>query len=157
MNNISSVTKRDLKDLLDNGFMLSRKIQRYDMYDRPFMDEEEYLTKVSCCGRLSEVEFSSRAYDLTSLPSDDRRFSNAEQDIWQHTINNDDWLSGRVFNDHRFKILSGTDVDFLKFIVEIFNPVVRVESEPWKELLTLVNKLLSYYGYEYELIQGEMV
>jgi hypothetical protein len=31
---------------------------------------------------LDEIAFLSRIFDLTSLPSHDSRFQNAEQDIW---------------------------------------------------------------------------
>lgn len=43
-------------------------------------------------GTLDEVRFLSRLYDLNNLPSHDPRFATAEQDIWQHCINNPvDW------------------------------------------------------------------
>jgi hypothetical protein len=42
-------------------------------------------------GRLSEVEFLGRIWNLQSMPSRDRRFENAYWDIWQHRVNNDDW------------------------------------------------------------------
>jgi hypothetical protein len=48
-------------------------------------------------GTLDDVEFLSRLYDLTSLPSSDSRFKDAAGDIWQHCINNDDWESDWVF------------------------------------------------------------
>ena len=38
-------------------------------------------------GRLEELEFLSRVWDLEAMPSTDARFDNAHGDIWQHTVN----------------------------------------------------------------------
>ena len=38
-----------------------------------------------------EIEFLNRLYNLKLMKSHDSRFSNAEEDIWQHTINNQDY------------------------------------------------------------------
>lgn len=45
-----------------------------------------------------------RLYDLGKMPSNDTRFINAEQDIWQHTVNNDDYSYCWVFEDERFSL-----------------------------------------------------
>lgn len=42
-------------------------------------------------GKLSELDFLKRIYNLEQLPSYDGRYLNAEGDIWQHTVNNDDY------------------------------------------------------------------
>lgn len=70
--------------------------------------------------------------DLKSLPSYDSRFSNAEGDIYQHTISNDDYLYGWVIKDERFQLENGDDETCLKFICEIFHPAVRDEKGYWK-------------------------
>lgn len=111
-------------------------------------------------GRLSEVDFLSRIYDLKSMPSTDSRFKDAEGDIWQHTVNNDDWDTYWVFSDSRFKLDNGSDEPLLKFLCEMFNPFVRSEDQPWREFLKIINKLLNTDGYElYEMnhISGRAV
>ena len=62
-------------------------------------------------GRLSEIEFLSRIFPLREMPSTDPRpeFTNAQDDIWQHRINNRDWDDDWIFFDKRFKLLSGDD------------------------------------------------
>lgn len=50
-------------------------------------------------GRLEEIDFLKRLYDLERMPSFDSRFANAEQDIWQHTVNNDDYPYCWVFEE----------------------------------------------------------
>ena len=76
MNRITEITKRDILDLFQNGLEIDEFFQTrtvtYNYY-----------------GRLEEIDFLKRLYDLERMPSFDSRFANAEQDIWQHTVNND--------------------------------------------------------------------
>jgi len=83
------------------------------------------LEGINLYGRLEETEFLSRIWDLNSMPSTDSRFKNAIGDIWQHTVNNDDWESGWVFSDSRFNLMRGDDETFLRFLCESIHPVVR--------------------------------
>ncbi len=55
--------------------------------------------------RLEETKFLGRLFDLETIPSTDPRFKNAQGDIWQHRVNNDDWDSDWVFDDPRFNLL----------------------------------------------------
>lgn len=101
-----------------------------------------------CYGRLTELDFLKRIYDLKALPSYDSRFNNAEGDIWQHTINNNDYENGWIFEDERFGLLNGEDDVLLKFLCTVFHPAVRVENGNWKRFLDETNKLLRADGYE---------
>lgn len=101
-----------------------------------------------CYGKLSELDFLKRIYDLKTLPSYDDRFSDAEGDIWQHTVNNDDYENGWIFEDERLGLLNGDDEVLLKFLCTVFHPAVRVENGYWKEFLKKVNELLKEDGYE---------
>lgn len=47
------------------------------------------LDGVAWFGRLADVEFLQRLFDLRALPSQDSRFEDAAGDIWQHRVNND--------------------------------------------------------------------
>ena len=73
MNRITEITKRDILDLFQNGLEIDEFFQTrtvtYNYY-----------------GRLEEIDFLKRLYDLERMPSFDSRFANAEQDIWQHTV-----------------------------------------------------------------------
>lgn len=86
MNRITEITKRDILDLFQNGLEIDEFFQTrtvtYNYY-----------------GRLEEIDFLKRLYDLERMPSFDSRFANAEQDIWQHTVNNDDYPYCWVFED----------------------------------------------------------
>ena len=48
--------------------------------------DEINLAKLNWAGRLEEQAFLARLYDLTSMPSRDPRFSDADGDIWQLII-----------------------------------------------------------------------
>lgn len=101
-----------------------------------------------CYGKLSELDFLKRIYDLKALPSYDNRFDDAEGDIWQHTISNDDYDEGWFFEDERFGLLNGEDEVLLQFLCAVFHPAVRAESGYWKEFLDSINGLLRIDGYE---------
>lgn len=103
MNRITEITKRDILDLFRNGLEI----------------EEFFETKTVIYyyfGRFEEIDFLKRLYDLGKMPSNDSRFINAEQDIWQHTVNNDDYPYCWVFEDERFSLQNGEDEIYLRYI-----------------------------------------
>ncbi len=91
MNKISEVTRRDLLDIIRDGFISQEKVQRNTADFGYIETEEDVMIRMPFCGRLNERDFLARIYDLENMPSTDSRFSNAIDDIWQHTVNNDDW------------------------------------------------------------------
>jgi hypothetical protein len=110
--------------------------------------DELSVAKVDWSGRLCEDDFLSRMYDLSELPSFDYRFSTAATDIWQHRVRNRDWEHDWVFTDQRFDLLHGTDENFLRFLCEMLNPVVREDPEEVNNLLSMFNKHLRRDGWE---------
>lgn len=135
VNRISEITKHDILELFDKGIHI----------------DEWFESKVIIYyyfGRLNELDFLKRIYDLKNMPSLDSRFPDAEGDIWQHTVNNNDYPSCWVFEDERFQLKNGSDEIYLKFICEIFHPTVRFEKGYWKDLLAEINTLLQNDGYE---------
>lgn len=97
-------------------------------------------------GRLEDIDFLKRLYNLESIPSNDPRFENAELDIWQHTVNND-WDSDWVFKDPRFGLHSGSDAPLLRFLVEMVHPAVRTADDV-STLVSGLNEALAPDGYE---------
>lgn len=118
------------------------EITRRDILDSMFLEE------VPLYGRLEEVEFLSRIWDLDSMPSFDHRYKNAIGDIWQHTVNNDDWESGWIFSDSRFNLMKGDDETFLRFLCETMHPVVRTDVTESERLCQLYNSCLKNDGYQ---------
>lgn len=135
MNRISEITKRDIVDLFRNG----KEIEEFF--------ETKKIT-YPYFGRLEEIEFLKRIYKFEDIPSCDSRYPNAEGDIWQHTVNNDDYSYCWVFEDDRFQLKTGSDEVYLKFICEIFHPAVRYEKGYWEEFLREINGFLRNDGYE---------
>lgn len=148
MHNITEVTRRDIIDIIRNGFVGNELETKLDYYEREYVDESPVEYKICYYGRLEEIEFLSRLYNLKTMPSTDSRFSNALGDIHQHTINNDDWEADWVFADSRFQLNNGDDEILLSFLCEMFSPVVRNETQPWRKFLEIFNELLKPDGYE---------
>lgn len=135
VNRITEITRRDILDLFQNGLDIDEFFETKRIIYHYF-------------GRLDEIEFLKRLYDLKKMPSDDSRFEDAEGDIWQHTVNNDDYPYCWVFEDERFNLKNGSDEIYLRFLCEVFHPAVRYDKGYWKEFLAEVNRLLQNDGYE---------
>ena len=97
---------------------------------------------------MQDDEFLARLYDLTKLPSHDRRYADAAGDIYQHCVNNSDWSSDWVFYDSRFNILHSDDAEFLRFLCETVHPVVRPDPEEGLTLVAAYNQALIEDGWE---------
>lgn len=148
MKRISKLTKRDIFELIIYDFQREVLVPEFHPNFKESYRNEEVKYEISLYGRLDEIEFLKRLYTLDEMESFDKRFPNAEGDIWQHTVNNDDYESYWIFKDERFELLDGDDKVFLNFISEIFHPEVRIETQPWKEFLEKFNSLLEFDGYE---------
>jgi hypothetical protein len=116
------------------------------------------LENVSWNGRLDDIEFLSRLFDLRNLPSHDSRYKDAAADIWQHCINNnDDWERDWVFSDDRFKLIDGPADTFLRFLCETVHPMVRPGRDETVKMVSHFNDQLRPAGweiYEEERIAG---
>ncbi|MES2565544.1 MAG: abortive infection family protein [Bacteroidota bacterium] len=100
-------------------------------------------------GRMSEIDFLSRLFDLDNLESYDGRFPNAAGDIWQHRVNNpNDWEDNWIYTDKRFNLLQCDDSVFLNFLCEMIHPLVRVDSSEVNRLLQIFNENLKEDNYE---------
>src|SRR5688572_14536994 len=110
-------------------------------------DLREVLSRINWWGRLEETTFLKRLYPLDDMPSTDPRYETAEQDIYQHRLNNNDWPDDWVFTDDRLGLESGEDEELLRFLTEMLHPIVRDERES-VEILQMLNPLLRADGYQ---------
>lgn len=106
------------------------------------------LNRVNWSGRFEEQQFLARLYDLSSMPSTDRRYSTAGEDIWKHRVVNNDWSDDWVFYDSRFNLIGATDEIFLRFLCEMLHPVVQSEPKEVERIKGLINEHLIKDGWE---------
>ncbi len=114
-------------------------------------DIREALSSLNLWGRLNEIEFLSRLYDLDKLPSMDSRFPSARADITQHRLANDDWDDDWIFYDDRFGLNQGEHHVFLDFLTELLHPVVRSDLDEVSKVSQRLNGLLAPDGYRLEV------
>lgn len=123
MNKITEITRRNIFDTL-------------------------IVEKINLSGRLDELKFLSRIFKLNELPSTDSRFNNAHDDIWQHTINNDDWDLYWVLSYPIFDLLNCEDNKFLAFLCEMIHPIVRNNPDEISLIQQIFNENLSIDNFE---------
>lgn len=146
MKRITDVTRQDIIDIIRDGIWISYDEPHYDYEKGDYVDG--YKAIIPVYGRLNEIDFLSRIYDLESMPSTDNRFPNASGDIWQHTVLNNDWDDYWYFSDRRFHLSNGNDDQYiLRFICEMLHPAVRDENSAWKQYLAKFNEILEADGY----------
>lgn len=110
------------------------------------------VKKINWCGRLEEIDFLNRVFNLSSLPSQDSRFPNMEGDIWQHRVMNPyDWDDDWVYSDDRLNLHRGPDEVFLRFLCELVHPVVLPDDKQCREFVNQFNKFLS--GDEWMIVE----
>ena len=112
--------------------------------------DELALRRVDPAGRLDEVAFLSRMFDLKTLPTTDHRtreFPDMAADVWQHRVNNSDWPDGWFWTDRRLGILRAPDEVFLQFLATMVHPVVRPDPDERDSVLALFNRHLEPEGW----------
>ena len=111
-------------------------------------------------GRLDEIAFLDRLYDLDALPSTDSRYTTARRDIIQHRMNNYDWDDDWVFDDPRLALADGPDETLLGFLAEMAHPVVQSDIKRATGFVANMNDLLAPDGWALrprEFISGRPV
>lgn len=150
MKKITEVTRGLILEYIKNGFNVPDMTwyQSADFGWQEVQDGEKHIS-IKFNGRISELDFLKRIYPLDKMPSNDKRYLNAEDDIKQHTISFHDWPDFWFFDDDRFQLKEGFDDEpLLRFICEMFHPAVRDEEGQWLDFLNKFNELLSKDGYE---------
>ena len=105
------------------GNMASRNAQkiseitRQELVDRILMDTDGAFP-----GRFGLIPFLKRVWPLTQMPSTDSRFNDAEGDIWQHMVNNNDWTMHDLLVS-RLQIVKIADPKFGRFLETLVHPL----------------------------------
>jgi len=114
-------------------------------------------SKINLYGRLDEIGFLSRIYDLKSIPGngDDNVYDEMvriESETQRHVANMDYELLEfidhiDVIADSRFG-LQDDDATLLRFLCETVHPLVRPDAEEVKRLLQIYNMHLKHDGFQ---------
>jgi hypothetical protein len=129
--------------------------KRIDLSSRRNILDAFLVTKISWYGKLEQVNFLGRLFDLSKIKSNDSRYKTADEDIFKHTVANDDWPDEWVFTDSRFNLLHEQDQLFLDFLCLTIHPTVRENPEQIVTLLEIFNNNLKKFGLE--IIEGEKI
>lgn len=122
-NEISNITRRDISDeTIDN--------------------------KICYHGRLKEMEFLSRLFDLEKMYPLNERYETAYDEIHQHIVNNNDWSEDWMYYDLRINLLYCSDELYLKFLIETVHPFVRTNQKETDTLIEIYNRYLNADGFE---------
>ncbi len=148
MNSITEVTYNDIVDIIKNGFFADVEYEELDYYERPCTKYKREKIEMTFCGKLEEFDFINRIFDTHNLPPSYKRFSNAAEEIWNHTVNNPNDFPPFWFFEYCPFDFKSDDSKILNFLCEIFHPAVRNENEPWGYFLHKFNDLLQHDGYE---------
>lgn len=97
------------------------------------------------------IEFLNSVWDLKSMPSEDARFKDAEGDVIQHTINNDDWEIDYLFKD-RLRLFE-SDETFIRFIESVVSPQFRVSEDEILNFVVLINDILEKDKFQLSLTE----
>ena len=109
-----------------------------DGYERPDCVFRYY-------GRKGIIEFLKRVYNFNLIPSNEGDF---EQEMQNYLLKNGEYSYDWVFNEKRLQLQTGDDEILLKFLCEMFHPLVRSEKTSWDDVFLEVNTLLRIDGYE---------
>lgn len=153
-NNITEITRQAIFDYLTdrnaeeiNAYVYQQSLA-FQQPDRVFY----YY------GRRTEIQFLEKLYDLDITVAAGEY--TLREEIFQHTVRNNDYEYGWFFSDERFNLAKGDDETLLKFLAQMFHPIIRSEKSDWTEVLAEINKLLKEDGYEIyesEKISGRSV
>lgn len=142
---ITEITRDEIMQVLIDTH--NSDLESYVFHQLPQDQEHERVFDFS--GRKTLIEFLKRIYDFDKILSQEKSF---EEELIRHTVRNYDYDYQWVFQDERLQWIDGNDELILKFVCEIFHPMVRNEKCDWQSVLTQVNDLLKIDGYElYEI------
>jgi len=86
------------------------------------------------------ILFLNSIWDLRTMPSEDQRYTNAYDDVVQHTVNNDDWKLDELFLE-RLKLLEDNNT-YIKFLESIVHPNFRENEDDIVKFVLLINSYI---------------
>jgi ABC-type multidrug transport system ATPase subunit len=95
------------------------------------------------------ISFLSRLLPLREMPSEDPRYGNAEDDAYQHLVNNQDWTIVELFTQ-RFDFLTDTK-KFVTLLNLIVNPEFCQDIDEIHKIVLQTNRFLEKEKYAFSV------
>lgn len=125
-----------------------RTINKISAETRQQVADQMQLEGLTYYGDQAEPDFLIRLFDLKGMRSNDNRFSNAYDDIYQHMVRNTDWSYDWIYTDARINLLHCDDEVYLRFLAMTLHPLVRSNEQQRDRLLDNYNTHLAPSGFE---------
>lgn len=138
----SGLDKSYTGDMARQNTQKISEITRQELVDRILMD-----THGAFPGHFGLIPFLKRVWPLTQMSSTDSRFNDAEGDIWQHMVNNDDWTMHDLLVS-RLKVLEIPDQKFGRFLEALVHPLNVPDKGQQAEYVKWINEELKNDGFE---------
>lgn len=106
-------------------------------------------TTVLYHGKMDEIEFLGRVFDLSKIKSNDHRSRTFEGDISTHRYQfKGDWDDDWIYTDERFSLAKQSDEIFFKFLCQMLHPLTNRRRAEITHLLGTFNKYLGADGWQ---------
>ena len=115
------------------------EVTRAQILDRILLSNRRFY------GKMDLIAFLKRIWDLPSMPSTDRRFSDAAGDIWQHCVRNDDWSDEELLCG-KLDLREAEDSKFAKFLETCLHPLAIPNEVEAASLAQEYNDILQHDG-----------
>lgn len=117
------------------------ELTRREIVDRLLLENDDFH------GRLGLIPFLQRVWPLSQMPSRDSRFKDAEGDIWQHMVNNNDWSMTELLYE-RLDLTTVPDEQFGRFLETCLHPLTDPDRNRTAALAQQFNAELRNDGFE---------
>ena len=132
MDKISDVTRQDIIDIIRNGFEVFLDELQYDSISSDYVTH--YTAKIPYYGRLDELGFLERLYDLDNMPSNDDELSDGEKAEYRAEINAEFTKSNLPFQLNDYGLIAHT-VEAEVLSPEIIGLLPKIQEPGLRELL----------------------
>jgi len=106
---------------------------------KALISKDNFLGKYDDYDRI--MLFLEKIWPLREMKSEDARFSNAYDDIYQHVVNNNDWDDEYLFLK-RLNLIEQSDDLFYLFLETVVHPETRNSKIEINDFVYLINNLI---------------
>lgn len=111
-----------------------------EIFNLLIKSQTDFLGEVQNGFSNNSFPFIKEIWDISNMPSEDNRFSNAEGDIWQHIVNNADWDLEYLFLQ-RLRLFENNNV-FIMFLETVISPKYRNNEDEIINFVAQINDFI---------------